>query len=264
MSTGHRVYIGRLARDARRRDLEDLFKDFGRILDVTVKTGFGFVEFENKVDAEDAVHDIHDTKFLGQTIVVELAMSRRREQRPEVKDTNRVIVKNLPSKTTWQDLKDYMRKAGRVTFADILKDQGGEGVVEFAKREDMKYALRQLDGGRLNGARVTIEEAGRRSRRSSRDRSRSPRRISHRRSRTRSASRSRSRSPRSRSRSPRRSRSRSSSRGRSPQRRGDDEEEIKKEDVIIDVPVVKSEEDDIVMKRARSRSRSRSSLDERD
>lgn len=63
---GHRVYIGRLARDANKRDLEDLFKNYGRILDTTVKTGFGFVEFENKVDAEDAVHDIHDTKFLGQ------------------------------------------------------------------------------------------------------------------------------------------------------------------------------------------------------
>ncbi|CAO3625981.1 unnamed protein product [Mucor hiemalis] len=253
---GHRVYIGRLARNATRRDLEDLFKEYGRILDITVKAGFGFVEFENKVDAEDAVHDIHDTKFLGQTIIVELAMSRRREQRPEVKDTNRVIVKNLPSKTTWQDLKDYMRKAGRVTFADILKDQGGEGVVEFARSEDMKYALRSLDGGRLNGSRVTIEEAGRRgrSRRSSRDRSRSPRRSS-RRSRSRN-SRSRSQS---RSRSPRRSRSRSSSRGRSSHRR-EDEEDVKKEVPVKDEVLDNVDEE----KHSRSRSGSRSSLDERD
>ncbi|KAI7906062.1 uncharacterized protein BX663DRAFT_250360 [Cokeromyces recurvatus] len=99
---GHRVYIGHLARDASRRDLEDLFKDFGKILDVTVKTGFGFVEFADKMDAEDAVHDMHDTRFLGQRIVVELAMSRRRPDRFEIKDTNRIIVKNIPSKTTWQ------------------------------------------------------------------------------------------------------------------------------------------------------------------
>ncbi len=32
-------------------------------------------------------------------------------------------------------------------------------VVEFAKRDDMKYALRVLDGGKLNDARITIEEA---------------------------------------------------------------------------------------------------------
>ncbi|KAG2209365.1 hypothetical protein INT46_002608 [Mucor plumbeus] len=228
---GHRVYIGRLARDANRRDLEDLFKDYGRILDVTVKSGFGFVEFADKIDAEDAVHDFHDTKFLGQRIIVELAMSRRRGERQENKDTNRIIVKNIPPKTTWQDLKDFMRKAGRVTFADILKDREGEGVVEFAKRDDMKYALKELDNEKLNGTRVTLEEAGRSRRRSSRDRSRSPRRSSRRRSRSRdSRSRSRSRSPR-RDRSV--SRSRSSSRGRSSERRGD----IKNEDMIIDVPV---------------------------
>ncbi|GAA5796478.1 hypothetical protein EDC94DRAFT_615351 [Helicostylum pulchrum] len=265
---GHRVYIGRLASDANKRDLEDLFKNYGRILDVTVKTGFGFVEFENKIDAEDAVHDIHDTKFLGQRLIVELAMSRRRPERIENKDTNRIIVKNIPSKTTWQDLKDFMRKAGRVTFADILKDRDGEGVVEFARREDMKYALKDLDNEKLNGSRVTLEEAGRsRSRRrSSRDRSRSPRRTSRRRSRSRD-SRSRSRSPRS-ARSAR-SRSRSSSRGRSSQRTRSDDLKIKNEDLIIDEPV-KNEEEEVPessSKRdrvSRSRSLSRSSLDERD
>ncbi|GAA5809457.1 hypothetical protein MFLAVUS_002865 [Mucor flavus] len=265
---GHRVYIGRLASDANKRDLEDLFKNYGRILDVTVKTGFGFVEFENKIDAEDAVHDIHDTKFLGQRLIVELAMSRRRPDRVENKDTNRIIVKNIPSKTTWQDLKDFMRKAGRVTFADILKDRDGEGVVEFARREDMKYALKDLDNEKLNGSRVTLEEAGRsRSRRrSSRDRSRSPRRASRRRSRSRD-SRSRSRSPRS-ARSAR-SRSRSSSRGRSSQRRRSDDIKIKNEDMVIDVPV-KTEEEEVPessskrTRDSRSRSLSRSSLDERD
>jgi arginine/serine-rich splicing factor 4/5/6 len=75
-----------------------------------------------------------------------------------------------------------MRKAGRVTFADILKDRDGEGyiyinfvirwiifvcltwllfisVVEFSRRDDMKYALKELDNEKLNGSRVTLEEA---------------------------------------------------------------------------------------------------------
>lgn len=29
----------------------------------------------------------------------------------------------------FQDLKDFMRKAGEVSFADILKDRDGEGLV---------------------------------------------------------------------------------------------------------------------------------------
>ncbi|OBZ81322.1 Serine-arginine protein 55 [Choanephora cucurbitarum] len=208
-------------------------------------------------------------------------MSRRRTERSEVRDTNRIIVKNIPSKTTWQDLKDFMRKAGRVTFADILKDRDGEGVVEFARRDDMKYALRELDNEKLNGSRVTLEEAGRSRRRSSRDRSRSPRRSRSRRDRSRtpeSRSRSRSRSParrdrgrshsrspsrsHSRTRSPTPSRSRSASRRRSDER--DDEDKLhdvkpEKLETIEDASYVKQE--DFPM---RSRSRSRSSVDDKE
>ncbi|OAD70020.1 hypothetical protein PHYBLDRAFT_115995 [Phycomyces blakesleeanus NRRL 1555(-)] len=156
---GYRVYVGRLSHDATKEDLEGLFKKYGKLLDVTVKTGFGFVEFSDKIDAEDAVHDINDTRFLGQRIVVELAMNRRRDdRRDDRRKVYRVIVKNIPPKTTWQDLKDYMKKAGHVAFADVLKGRNGEGVVEFSKREDMKYALRKLDDGRLNGQRISLHE----------------------------------------------------------------------------------------------------------
>ncbi|KAI8341907.1 hypothetical protein BC941DRAFT_414829 [Chlamydoabsidia padenii] len=212
-----RVYIGNLHRDTLRSDLRDMFEPFGRILDLTVKVGFGFVEFESTAAAEDAVHKCNDTKLHGQRIVVEIALKRRDRsdapaRREREQESYRLIVKNLPPKTTWQDLKDMMKKAGRVTFADILKDCD-EGIVEFAHRDDMLYALRKYDDTKLNGQRVTLEEAGRRRRRSSRDRSvsrsrsRSPRRNKSRRSRSRSVS-SHGRS-RSRSVSPRRSRSRS-------------------------------------------------------
>ncbi|KAL0089068.1 hypothetical protein F4703DRAFT_1448010 [Phycomyces blakesleeanus] len=203
---GYRVYVGRLSHDATKEDLEGLFKKYGKLLDVTVKTGFGFVEFSDKIDAEDAVHDINDTRFLGQ------------------REVYRVIVKNIPPKTTWQDLKDYMKKAGHVAFADVLKGRNGEGVVEFSKREDMKYALRKLDDGRLNGQRISLHEPSRSSR-SRRDRSssRSRRnRSSSRSRRDRSSSPSRSRRDRSSSRhrnSSRSHRNRSSSRSRSPRRR---------------------------------------------
>jgi len=54
-----------------------------------------------------------------------------------------VIVNGLPPTGSWQDLKDHMREAGDVCFADVQRD--GEGVVEFLRREDMEYALRRLD-----------------------------------------------------------------------------------------------------------------------
>ncbi|KAG2218366.1 hypothetical protein INT45_012508, partial [Circinella minor] len=76
-----RVYIGRLARDARERDLERLFKGYGDIREINVKTGYGFVEFRDSRDAEDVVYDFHGKEFQGERIIVELARGTRRTGR---------------------------------------------------------------------------------------------------------------------------------------------------------------------------------------
>jgi len=64
MST--RVYLGHLPRDASDRDVESLFKNYGRLREVTLKNGFGFVEFSDPKDADDAVHDFHGKDFMGE------------------------------------------------------------------------------------------------------------------------------------------------------------------------------------------------------
>ena len=46
----------------------------------------------------------------------------------------RLIVENLSSSVSWQDLKDYMRKAGEVNYADAHKNRQNEGIIEFTSR----------------------------------------------------------------------------------------------------------------------------------
>ncbi len=41
--SGCRVYLGRLPYKARERDVERFFKGFGRIRDIHLKEGFGFI-----------------------------------------------------------------------------------------------------------------------------------------------------------------------------------------------------------------------------
>lgn len=113
-----------------------------------------------------------------------------------------VKVSNLPKGCSWQDLKDFMRKAGDVVYTDV--DRSGDGVVEFGNRDDMEYAVRTFDDTEFKHfnestyIRVKLAKGGRDSR--GRSASRSPKR-------------SNSRSPkRSVSRSPKRSVSRSRSR----------------------------------------------------
>merc|ERR1712137_10432 len=239
---GTRVYIGGLPYRVKERDIERFFRGYGKLREVLIKNGYGFVEFEDYRDADDAVYELNGKELCGERVSIEHARgSGRRGQDsrggydrghdrydrgssrrnnwmdnppprygPPTRTDYRLVVENLSTRVSWQDLKDYMRQAGEVTYADAHKQHRNEGVVEFASYSDLKTAIEKLDNTELNGRRIKLVE-DKDARRGSRRRSRS---RSRRRSRSRSRSRSGSKS-RSRSRSRGRSKSRSRSRGRS-------------------------------------------------
>ena len=65
------------------------------------------------------------------------------------------MVTGLPPTGSWQDLKDHMREAGDVCYSDVFKD--GSGVVEYMRREDMKYALKKLDDTKFKSHEVCLK-----------------------------------------------------------------------------------------------------------
>lgn len=198
---GTRIYLGKLPIDARERDVERFFKGFGRINDIILKKGFGFVEFEDYRDAEEAIYELNGEKLLGQRVVIEPTRQRRKvsQYRSPTRSGHRVIVENLSSRIDWRDLKDYMRKAGEVIFVDAHRDQKYEGVVEFANKYDMKRAIRMFDHTELNGRCIRLVEVRRTSCHSSRSWSGSRSRSRDSRSHSRSVSSHRHSSSRSRS-----------------------------------------------------------------
>lgn len=76
---------------------------------------------------------------------------------PARRSEYRVLVTGLPPSGSWQDLKDHMREAGDVCFADTFKD--GTGVVEFMRHEDMKYAVKKLDDSRFRSHEVSPDSS---------------------------------------------------------------------------------------------------------
>lgn len=259
--------------DIRTREIEDIFYKFGRIREIDIKQpsrppAYAFVDFEDPRDADDAIHSRDGYDFAGMRLRVEIANGGRRGRGGSSAGEKRyprnlrgngefvVNISGLPPSASWQDLKDYMRKAGDVLFTKV--DRRGGGVVEFSNKDDMYYAVKKLDDTEFKNkfdrgfirVKVARKDGGRsrsRSRsRDSRSRSRSPRSKSRSNSRGRRSSskrdHSRSRSPadkksrsrsrrsgsrsasksRSRSRSRSHSRSRSQSRSRSPDDRNDD------------------------------------------
>ncbi|XP_055622379.1 serine/arginine-rich splicing factor 5-like [Toxorhynchites rutilus septentrionalis] len=244
---GSRVYVGGLPRDTRERDLERFFKGYGRLCDIMIKNGYAFVEFEDHRDADDAVYELDGKDLLGERVSVEQARGKprggdvRRGGRsekvrggfrygPPRRSKYRVIVKNVSSSVSWQDLKDYLRKAGEVIYADTHRPRRNEGIVEFETRRDMEKAIDKMDDTELNGRRIRLIEddggrnkCGRSRSLDSRSRSRSRRRSRSRSDssyRTRSESRSRSVSPK-KPRYERQKRYRDESRSRSRSLNGD-------------------------------------------
>merc|ERR1712062_473635 len=102
-------------------------------------------------------------------------MGRRKGNPPGKRTGFKLIVENLSSRTSWQDLKDYMRQAGEIMYTNTHNIRSGEGLVEFGSRSDMEWALDKLDNTELDGRKIRLIEDCKKSRSRSRSRSRSPR-----------------------------------------------------------------------------------------
>ncbi|XP_061667706.1 serine and arginine rich splicing factor 5b isoform X3 [Syngnathoides biaculeatus] len=138
--SGARIFIGRLNPSAREKDVERFFKGYGRIRDIDLKRGFGFVEFEDARDAEDAVYELDGKELCNERVTIEHARGRLRAGRggggggrggggggagggggghfpdrygrgaqnnrsrnpPPMRTENRLIVENLSSRVSWQ------------------------------------------------------------------------------------------------------------------------------------------------------------------
>ncbi|KAF8910749.1 hypothetical protein CPB85DRAFT_1376056 [Mucidula mucida] len=160
-----RLYLGKLPHDTRSDDVTKVFDGYGRIIDCRVMTGFGFIEYENAKDAEDALRDFANKPFMGANIVVEFAKESRprrdpyddrrapRARRPQ---GIRILIQNLHRDVSWQDLKDFGREAGNVSFSDIDRDVPGQGVLEYLTRDDADRAVKELDGREVRGMKVSV------------------------------------------------------------------------------------------------------------
>ncbi|KAL7415089.1 hypothetical protein BDY24DRAFT_383668 [Mrakia frigida] len=180
-----RLYIGRLAPDATRRDIETFFDKYGTMTDVRIMNGFGFVEFENVKDAEDAIAEKNGEQLLGENLILEPAKEARRRDMydgpprggfgdrggfddrfrgpppsasrvPPRAGRGRVIVKGISSGMSWQDLKDFGREGGPVSFADVDRDNEGQGIIEYPSLADAEDAIKKLDGQSVRGSVVTV------------------------------------------------------------------------------------------------------------
>jgi len=163
-----RLYLGNLPRQATKADVETHFAAHGtgKITEIKLMNGFGFIEYEDAMDARDVVPAFHGHEFMGERLTVQFARGSRqrdnfaasdRSAAPRPRRTpHRMQISGLPSETSWQDLKDFARQSGLdVVYSETGRDRDGKGFVEFETAADLKTAVDKLDGREFKGARVT-------------------------------------------------------------------------------------------------------------
>jgi len=205
---GTRVYVGHLSSRTDEAELDYKFGKYGRVKSIDVKNGYAFVDFENEDDADDAIRGLDGTEIDSSRVAVQMARTGGRAPRapnpyrgvPPTHSDYRALFVYLPRSMSWQDLKDLCHQYGpRPVFTDVFRERGVyRGVAEFRSREELKKAVRDLDGRSIEGERIECYEDPRNNH--SRSRSRSPSRSPPRKRRRRDSGSPRS--PRDGSRSP--------------------------------------------------------------
>ncbi|KIJ68812.1 hypothetical protein HYDPIDRAFT_173456 [Hydnomerulius pinastri MD-312] len=74
----NKVYVGGLPEHTRQEDLQNCFGKIGTIVNIELKVGYGFVEFDSREAAEESVAKYHEGYFMGNKIRVELSHNRGR------------------------------------------------------------------------------------------------------------------------------------------------------------------------------------------
>lgn len=177
-----RVYVGNLSWDVTWQELKEHMRSAGEVVFAEIITeqngrskGCGIVHYATEEEAQQAISTLAHTELNGRTIFV-------REDRegnatapggpaagsalaPPFSNhgNSSVYVWNLSYDTSWQELKDHMRKAGNVDQATILTDPNtgssiGCGTVVFQKPQDAQRSIRDLQESELNGRPIKIRE----------------------------------------------------------------------------------------------------------
>lgn len=195
-----RVYVGNLSWEATWQDLKDHMRGLGdgcevRRADVLQghdgrSKGCGLVEFETAEGARRAVLMMNDTELMGRQIFVREDREAAGSGGVAAQETStpsasvgrapsmgspvpsggatsggaghRCYVGNLAWEVAWQDLKDHMRGAGEVLFAEVMTTGDGRskgcGIVEFSTAEQAQEAIATLNDSDLMGRMIFVRE----------------------------------------------------------------------------------------------------------
>ncbi|KAK8686619.1 hypothetical protein V6N13_125642 [Hibiscus sabdariffa] len=164
------IFCGNFEYDARSSDLERLFRKYGRIERVDMKSGFAFIYMEDERDAEDAIRALDRTEFgrKGRRLRVEWTKQERGVRRPDG-GSRRSSANTRPSKTLFvinfdphhtrtRDLERYFESYGKILSVRIRRNFA---FVQYDSQDDATRALEATNMSKLIDRVISVEYAAR-------------------------------------------------------------------------------------------------------
>ncbi|KDP22326.1 hypothetical protein JCGZ_26157 [Jatropha curcas] len=161
------IFCGNFEYDARQSELERLFRRYGRVERVDMKSGFAFIYMEDERDAEDAIRGLDRIEFgrKGRRLRVEWTKQERGIRRPG--SSRRSSANTRPSKTLFvinfdphhtrtKDLERHFEPYGRIVSVRIRRNFA---FVQYESQEDATKALEATNMSKLMDRVISVEYA---------------------------------------------------------------------------------------------------------
>eukprot|EP00116_Pleurobrachia_bachei_P000762 sb/3461024/ len=171
----NRIYVGKLHYDVRTKDLERFFKDYGRVNDINIKSGYAFVvsisslisfviilflttDFDDHRDADDAVYDLDGRELLGERVLVEHCKGGRPERRDDRRGGGGgggPRMRSRTSLTNWGDLQLWLMQLWLIE--SMSHSCMHLWLIDSMSHSCMSHSCRQFDRPFNTKYRVVVE-----------------------------------------------------------------------------------------------------------
>ncbi|XP_010692367.2 serine/arginine-rich splicing factor RS40 isoform X1 [Beta vulgaris subsp. vulgaris] len=162
------IFCGNLEYDARQSEVERLFKKYGRVERVDMKSGFAFVYMEDEKDADDAIRRLDRAEFgrKGRRLRVEWT-KQERDNRRSGGGARKPAANDKPSKTLFvinfdpiytksKDLERHFDAHGKIANIRIRRNFA---FIQYETLEDATRALEATNMSKLMDRVITVEYA---------------------------------------------------------------------------------------------------------
>ncbi|CAN1267355.1 Serine/arginine-rich splicing factor RS40 [Linum perenne] len=167
------IFCGNFEYDARQSELERLFKRYGRVERIDMKSGFAFIYMEDERDAEDAIRGLDRIEFgrKGRRLRVEWTKQERgargggggrgggSKRSANTRPSKTLFVINFdPNLTRTRDLERHFESYGKITSVRIRRNFA---FVQYEAQEDAIKALEATNLSKLMDRVISVEYAAR-------------------------------------------------------------------------------------------------------